>query len=205
MSKKRFVLYLLPIALAAALAGYMVSRELAREPVLQLASGTALQEPRALAPFTLSDQAGAPFGNAELTGQPSLLFFGFTHCPDVCPTTLAMMAQLHREPALSGLRIVFVTVDPKRDDPATLKQYVEAFGGGITGLTGSERALAPLLSSLGVVHAIQQLGGDDYTVDHSANIFYLDARGAFAAVFTPPFGIDGLRADLTTLLAREHR
>jgi protein SCO1/2 len=204
MSKKRFVLYLLPIALAAALAGYMVSRELARTPALQLSIGTALPEPRALAPFTLTDELGAPFGNAQLAGQPSLVFFGFTHCPDVCPTTLAVLAQLHREPALSGIRIVFVTVDPKRDDPATMKQYVDAFGGGIKGLTGNEQALAPLLSSLGVVHAIQKLGGDDYTVDHSANLFYLDARGAFAAVFTPPFSIDGLRADLATLLAKVH-
>jgi protein SCO1/2 len=202
MSGKRFVLYLLPIALAAALAGYMVSRELARTPALQLSSGTALPGPRALKPFALVDETGAPFGNAQLTGQPSLVFFGFTHCPDVCPTTLSVMAQLHRQPALSGIRIVFVTVDPKRDDPATLKQYVEAFGGDIKGLTGSEEALAPLLSSLGVVHAIQKLSGDDYTVDHSANLFYLDGHGEFVAVFTPPFSIDGLRADLAALLAR---
>ena len=81
-----------------------------------------------------------------------------------------------------------------------LKQYVDAFGGGIVGLTGSEEAMAPLLSSLGVVHAIQPLAGDDYTVDHSATIYYLNAQGDFAAVFTPPFSYPGMRADLVTLL-----
>ena len=194
-------MFLVPIALAAALAGYMVSRQLARDAAPQLTAGTALSPPRASASFELRDQTGKPFGNAQLAGQPSLMFFGFTHCPDVCPTTLALLAQLQREPALAGLRVAFVTVDPKRDDQATLKQYVDAFGGGITGLTGSEAALAPLLSSLGVVHAIQPLSGDDYTVDHSATVYYLNSAGQFAAVFTPPFNYAQMRSDLATLLA----
>jgi protein SCO1/2 len=82
-----------------------------------------------------------------------------------------------------------------------MKQYVEAFGGGITGLTGSDSALAPLLSSLGAVRAIQPLAGADYSVDHSATIYYLNTRGELAAVFTPPFDMPGMRADLVTLLA----
>jgi protein SCO1/2 len=204
MSKNRFALYLLPIALAAALAGYIVSQRLAHAPAPTLTTGTALPAPRALAAFELTDQSGQAFGNAELSGKPSLMFFGFTHCPDVCPTTLALLAQLHREMALSGIRIIFVTVDPGRDNVEVMKQYVEAFGGGITGLTGSEDALAPLLSNLGVVHAIQPLAGDDYSVDHSANVYYLNARGAFSAVFTPPFDYNGMRADLATLLASDY-
>ncbi len=201
MSKKRFALYLVPIGLAAALAGYLVSQQLTQEDPPALSAGTALPAPRAVASFSLTDQSGAPFGNTQLAGQPSLVFFGFTHCPDVCPTTLALMSRLHREPELSGIRIVFVTVDPQRDDVATMQRYVGAFGGGITGLTGSEAQLAPLLANLGVVHAKQPLAGDDYTVDHSATIYYLNARGEFAAVFTPPFDYAGMRADLATLLA----
>jgi protein SCO1/2 len=111
------------------------------------------------------------------------------------------MSQLRRETSLAALRIVFVTVDPARDDVAAMRQYVNAFGGEITGLTGSEGSLAPLMSSLGVVHAIRPLAGNDYTVDHSATIYYLNARGQFAAVFTPPFDYAALRADLATLLA----
>lgn len=204
MSKKSFALYLIPIALVAALAGYIVSQRVAHAPAPALATGTALPVPRRLAAFGLTDQSGQPFGNAELAGQPSLVFFGFTHCPDVCPTTLALLAQLHRETALGAVRIIFVTVDPKRDTAAVVKQYVDAFGGNMTGLTGDEEALAPLLSNLGVVHSIQPLGGDDYTVDHSATVYYLNARGEFSAVFTPPFDYSGMRADLTTLLASDY-
>lgn len=201
MSNKRLALYLVPIALAAALAGYLVSRQLAHVAPPALKSGTALPAPRTITAFELTDQSGQPFGSADLPGQPSLWFFGFTHCPDVCPTTLALMSQLRREPSLAALRIVFVTVDPERDDVAAMRRYVDAFGGEITGLTGSMDSLAPLMSSLGVVHAIQPLAGDDYTVDHSATIYYLNARGQFAAVFTPPFDYAALRADLATLLA----
>jgi protein SCO1/2 len=200
MSKKRFALFILPIGLAAALAGYIVSQQLAQVAPPALTSGTALPAPRAVAPFMLIDQLGRPFGNTALSGHPSLMFFGFTHCPDVCPTTLVLMAQLRREPPFANLQLVFVTVDPQRDDQSAMKQYVEAFGGGITGLTGSDAALAPLLRSLGAVRAIQPLAGADYTVDHSATVYYLNARGEFAAVFTPPFDMPGMRADLATLL-----
>jgi len=189
------------MALAAALAGYMVSRQLAPAPV-PLISGTALPRPRALAPFTLTDQQGRAFGNAELAGHASLLFFGFTHCPDVCPTTLALMAQLQRNPALATLGMIFVTVDPARDDAATMRAYVDAFGGKMAGLRGEDAALDALLMNLGAVRAIQKLPGGGYSVDHSATLFYLDARGALAAVFTPPFDSAKLATDLTALLAR---
>jgi protein SCO1/2 len=204
MSSKRFVLYLVPIGLAAALAGYMVSGRLGQVAPPALVSGTALPAPRPVASFSLTDQQGKPFGSAELAGRPSLMFFGFTHCPDVCPTTLALLAQLHREPQFARLRVVFVTVDPKRDDQPTMKQYVEAFDGNITGLTGSEAALAPLEKNLNVVHAIQPLPGGDYTVDHSATLYYINAHGALSAVFTPPFDIAKLRTDLSTLLAGDY-
>ena len=189
------------MALAAALAGYMVSRQLAH-PLPQLESGTALPRPRALQPFSLTDQQGRAFGNAELAGHPSLVFFGFTHCPDVCPTTLALMAQLKRTPALARLQMIFVTVDPKRDDAAAMQAYVDAFGGNMVGLRGEDAALDPFLKNLGALRAIQPLAGSDYSVDHSATLFYLDAQGALAAVFTPPFEFTKLSADLSTLLAR---
>jgi protein SCO1/2 len=204
MSKKRSILVPVLLVLAAAMAGYMVSRQLARSELPQLLSGTVLNAPRAIAPFSLTDHMGRPFGLAELSGQPSLLFFGFTHCPDVCPTTVALMAQLQREPALQRLRVVFVTVDPQRDDPAAMKQYVEAFGGNLVGLTGPDAALDPLLSNLGVAHIVEARAGSDYTVDHSATLYYINAQGALTAVFTPPFGFANLRSDLTTLLAGEH-
>jgi protein SCO1 len=200
MSVNRSGLYVGLMVLAAALAGYMVSRQLSRNAVV-LQSGTVLSTPRPVAAFTLTDHQGEPFGNAQLVGQPSLVFFGFTHCPDVCPTTLALMAQLRREPALQRLRFLFVTVDPGRDDAQTLKHYVDAFGGGIIGLRGEDAALDPLLKSLGAIASVQARVGEDYTVDHSATLHYINSAGAMAAVFTPPFDYSTLQRDLATLVA----
>jgi protein SCO1/2 len=200
MWKKRSALYLLPLVLAAAAAGYMVSRQLARAaPVLT--SGSTLPAPRPLPAFSLTDQTGAAFGRAQLAGAPALMFFGFTHCPDVCPTTLALMAQLRREPAMARLRPVFVTVDPARDDTRALGLYVNAFGGNMVGLRGEMPDLEPLLKGMGVAHSITPLPGGSYVVDHSAALYYINARGQWSAAFTPPFTLDSLRQDLTTLLA----
>ncbi|HYP79962.1 MAG TPA: SCO family protein [Steroidobacteraceae bacterium] len=199
MKRNRTWIYAGVMVLAAAAAGYMVARQLQHQvPALQ--SGTALPQPRSLARFELTDHHGRPFGPEQLAGKPSLVFFGFTHCPDVCPTTLALMAQLAREPAVEGLRMLFITVDPARDDQAALRAYVEAFGPQLVGLRGEEAALDPLLRGIGVARSIHALPGGDYTVDHSATLFYLDRDGRLAAVFTPPFALAPLRADLIALL-----
>jgi protein SCO1 len=198
MSRSRTYVYVGLMVLAAAAAGYMVARQL-QDDSPALAAGTRMPQPRPVAAFSLQDHHGAAFGNAQLAGMPSLVFFGFTHCPDVCPTTLALMAQLAREPRLSGLRLVFITVDPNRDDTTTLANYVQAFGGAITGLRGDDAALEPLLQSLGAARSVQQLAGGDYVVDHSATLFFVDAEGRLAAVFTPPFAFPTLRDDLTAL------
>lgn len=199
MSVNRSGLYVGLMVLAAAVAGYMVSRQLA-QGAPALVSGTALP-PRPVASFMLTDHLGAGFGNDRLKGGPSLVFFGFTHCPDVCPTTLALMAQLLRDPALEPLRMVFVTVDPQRDDQLAMQRYMDAFGGGFTGLRGEDAALEPLLRSLGAARSVQPLAGSDYAVDHSATLYYVNARGELAAVFTPPFDHAGLGKDLAALVA----
>jgi len=199
MAKNRSAVYIGLLIVAAALAGYMVARSL-QVGARQLASGTALPQARPVAAFSLTDQDGVAFDNSRLNGAPSLLFFGFTHCPDVCPTTLALMTQLHRDPALQALRMVFVSVDPGRDDALTLRHYVEAFGGGFTAVRGEDAALDPLLQNLGAVRSVQPLAGSDYAVDHSATLFYVDGKGALSAVFTPPFDYARLRTDLLALV-----
>jgi protein SCO1/2 len=204
MSTSRTALYLIPLLLIAAAAGYMVSRLLARDEAPrppQVETGTVLPRARALPAFALTDHTGTPFDNARLAGQPSLVFFGFTHCPDVCPTTLALMAQLLRDERLANLRPVFVTVDPDRDDQTTMAQYVTTFDPRIVGVRGEEAALEPLLRGLGVAHAIVPLPGGGYTVDHSAALLYLNDRGHWSAAFTPPFDLPKLRQDLATLMA----
>jgi protein SCO1 len=185
------------------MAGYIVARAL-QNGAPQLSSGTTLPQARPVGAFSLTDQDGAAFDNSRLAGGPSLLFFGFTHCPDVCPTTLALMTQLHRDPALQALRMIFVTVDPDRDDALTLRHYVEAFGGGFTALRGEDAALDPLLRNLGAVRAIQPRAGSDYDVDHSATLYFINGNGALSAVFTPPFDYTRLRLDLLTLVNGQH-
>jgi protein SCO1 len=189
---------LLGIALIAAAAGAMLARMLAQAPV-PLAAGTWLPEPRPLAPFNATSTTGASFDQAALAGHPHLLFFGFTYCPDVCPTTLATVARVMRQlpPSLSDLELLFVSVDPERDSLPVLRQYVSAYDPRFTGLrTNTLAELQPLLQSLGAIAVRVELPGGGYTMDHTAALYLLDRQGRYRAVFTAPFEGRALAADL---------
>ena len=162
-------------------------------------NGTVLPGGRDIAAFSLQDQDGRPFGQAQLRGAPSLLFFGFTHCPDVCPTTLALMAALQHVHVVPDLRVIFVTVDPGRDDTQTLHDYVRAFDSTLIGLRGEDAQLEGLLRSLGAVRLLQATPDGSYNVDHSATLYYIGTEGRLSAVFTPPFSLPALTADLRAL------
>lgn len=182
-------------AVVAALAGFWLARQL-DSPDPQLTSGTWLPEPRSLPEFQLVDHTGAPFTRDSLRGHPTLVFFGFTHCPDVCPATLAKLAQVKQAAALPELRVLLVSVDPERDTPQALAAYVGAFDREFTGVTGDPQAVAQLTKSFGVATARTELPGGSYTVDHSAAVFLLDAQGRMVAVFTPPFEVARMAEDL---------
>lgn len=205
MSTSRTALYLIPLLLIAAAAGYMVSRLLARDEAPrppQVETGTVLPRARALPAFALTDHTGTPFDNARLAGQPSLVFFGFTHCPDVCPATLAKLAQVKQAASMPQLRVLLVSVDPERDTPEALAAYVRAFDREFTGVTGDPQAVAQLTRSFGVATARTELPGGGYTVDHSAAVFLLDAQGRMVAVFTPPFEVARMAEDLQRAASR---
>ncbi len=184
------------IALCAAMAGLWLGRELDRTVAPRLTSGTWLPQSRSAGTVSLVDQSGAPFTQAQLRGAPSLIYFGFTNCPDVCPTTLAKLAQVERSGVVPHLRVIFVTVDPTRDRPAVLAPYVRAFGARFIGLTGSPSAIHELAARLGVAYERVDLPGGDYTIDHSAVVFLLDGAGRVVAVFTAPFDASRLEEDL---------
>ncbi|MET0292977.1 MAG: SCO family protein [Steroidobacteraceae bacterium] len=204
MAKTRSILFIAVLALAAALTGALVARQLAR-PTVTMTAGTWFPEARPVRDFSLIDQDGAAFDLSKLQGSPSLLFFGFTHCPDVCPTTLALLAQLDRNPPVPDLRTVLVTVDPQRDDAASLKRYVGAFSPRMIGLTGDDAQLDLLMTQLGAARVRQPGVGDDYLVDHSATVYLLDRNARLVAVFTPPLTLPALRADLAAAAsALEH-
>ena len=186
---------LVAAALCAGLAGFWLARQLDRGSP-QLASGTWLPQSKPVIDFELTDTSGQAFTRRDLTGAPTLVFFGFTHCPDVCPTTLVKLAQVHRRAAIAGLRVLFISVDPQRDTPPLLGQYVRAFDPQFRGLTGDPRTIAGLAANFGVAVNRVELPGGDYTMDHSAVVFLLDDSAHIVAIFTPPFDVAALSTDL---------
>lgn len=168
-----------------------------------LASGTRLAEPRAIAPFALTDQDGQPYTSAQLQGRWTLLFPGFTNCPDVCPTTLALMAQLRGriKAGPERLQLLFLSVDPGRDTPERLKAYTDHFGAGIRGVTAPTAELDAFCASLGLAYVkVPGARPGEYTVDHSAALVLLDPAGRIAAYFQAPHRLDTLAADLSGIL-----
>jgi protein SCO1/2 len=182
-------------ALCAALAGFWLARELDNSAP-QLTSGTWLAQPRAVSDFQLTDALGHPFTAHELQGKPSLVFFGFTHCPDVCPTTLAKLAQVKKVAPVAGLQVLFVTVDPQRDTPTAVGIYAHAFDPDFIGLTGDAAAIENVTKAFGVAALRVDLPGGDYTMDHSAAVFLVNSRAQIVGIFTPPFDTHRLAQDL---------
>ena len=185
----------LAAAVFAGAGGFWLAHQLDRGSP-QLASGTWLPQSKPVIDFELTDTSGQAFTRRDLTGAPTLVFFGFTHCPDVCPTTLVKLAQVHRRAAIAGLRVLFISVDPQRDTPPLLGQYLRAFDPQFRGLTGDPRTIARLAANFGVAVNRVELPGGDYTMDHSAVVFLLDDSAHIVAIFTPPFDVAALSTDL---------
>ncbi len=131
------------------------------------------------APFALTDQTGNPVTEAAFRGQPTVLFFGFTHCPEVCPTTLAQMAGWLDKLGNEGkdIKVYFVTVDPERDTPDIMKSYVSNFSDRITGITGEPDKVRAMAKSFGIYFKRVDTGGGDYNMDHTASVLMLNRKG----------------------------
>lgn len=185
---------LIAIGIVGLLAGFGLAHELDPKAP-QLKSGTWLPVARTVGDFHLKDSQGHPFTRASLNGQPHLVFFGFTHCPDVCPATLALLGEVSRAHVLPA-QVLFVTVDPERDTPERLEKYVHAFDPSFVGLTGEASSIEHLAKDFGVIISKVPLPGGDYTMDHSAVLFLLSAQGEIVSLFTPPFDTQRLEQDL---------
>jgi len=150
-------------------------------------------------PFHLEDQNGRPVSDEDMKGRPFLVFFGFTHCPDVCPTTLfdisEVLKRLGKDADRTGA--IFITVDPERDTPAVLKDYLSNFDPHLRGLTGDASAVEAALRAYRVYAKKVPLSGGDYTMDHTAVVYLMDKDGRFVAPFnlkrTPQAAADDLR------------
>ena len=136
--------------------------------------------------FSLTDQNGRTVTDASLRGWPFAIFFGFTRCAEVCPTTLQTMARLKRDlgPAGEKLNLVFVSLDRERDTPADIGQYLTLFGTPIIGLTGSAAEIDRIVQAYHVYYRKVPVDGGDYVIDHTATVFLMDARGRFAGTLS---------------------
>jgi protein SCO1/2 len=172
----------------------------------QLVTGTRLEPSRALADFTLIDQQGRKFGSANLRGHWTIMFFGYTNCPDFCPTTLSTLAALQKQlRSIKGAvlpQVVFVSVDAKRDTPAQLAKYVPYFDPSFIGLTAADQpSIEAVAKDLGVAVIITPTQDGNYTVDHSGELFVVDPDGRLAALLSGPFTTQTLAGDWQRITA----
>jgi len=159
---------------------------------------TLFPDPKPLAAFALTDHKNRVFDLASLKGKWSFLFFGFTHCPDVCPTTLAVLARARDNIAKNtagaeDIQFVFISVDPNRDTTGKLGQYVDYFDTGFLGVTGDDAQIGNLAGQLGAAYQVAITPGlENYPVNHSTAVFLLDSRARYHAVFTPPHDAEAI-------------
>lgn len=198
------LLPVLVVALVAALAGVTVGFVvLAPDEPPSLAAGTLLSEPRALPAFRLDADDGSDFTAEDFQGRWHLVFFGFTHCPDVCPNTLYLLDRVVEQVAAAGATppgVVFVSVDSKRDTPKKMAEYVDYFNPAFVGVSGDGGNLQKLTEAMSVAYAFEP-EGDSYTVLHSSNVLAVDPMGRLHAIFTPPLKADAIAADMMKLIA----
>jgi len=151
-------------------------------------------------PFQLVGTEGQTVSEKDLLGKPSAVFFGFTYCPDVCPTTLFELTTLAEQlgPDADKINFVFISVDFGRDGPEEMKQYLQAFDSRIIGLTGTAEQIDAVAKAYKIYYAKVPLEGDNYTMDHTASVILMDAEGRF-------FGTMDYEEEASTMLAKLKR
>jgi protein SCO1/2 len=169
----------------------------------QLAAVRLFSEPRELPEFRLEQSDGSPLTPDELRGRWTVVFLGFTHCPDVCPTTLSELAQAQKSwagmDAATRPRVLFVSVDPERDTAAKTGEYAAYFHPDTLAATTAEPALQAFATSLGLVYMKVETSAGDYTMDHSTALVLIDPQGRQAGLIRPPFVPADIAADLALL------
>ena len=198
---------IIAVVLGGALAGGIFVATLAGKPA-STRSAFVLPILDDLPEFTLQDQSGELVNADTFRGQFDLVFFGFTHCPDVCPTTLQLLATARKQLLESGSddlpRIVLVSVDPERDTPDLLSQYVNYFGDDNLGVTGDLSEIKKLTSALGIYfEKVPNSASDDsdnYTINHSAAVLVINPEGQFSALFSAPHKIEDYLHDLPIIM-----
>jgi len=207
MTRTQITVFVL-VALVALVLGLTVNKVLNSkgqgDPTVLLDAGIVLlPQSRSLPALELLDQNGQVVQTDQLKGQWSLLFFGYTYCPDICPATLAQLRQLQGqlpEETRERLRMVLVSVDPKRDTPEQLKKYLNYFDAGFVGLTGEEAKLQKFANAVSIPYIPADTSQDNYTVDHSGNLVIIDPDGRQRGFIRAPLNNAKLAAQLPGLI-----
>ncbi|HYA76633.1 MAG TPA: SCO family protein [Burkholderiaceae bacterium] len=205
MNRSRISIAVALLALVAALAAWIywpTSQTLAL-PAGQSLDVAQLEELAPLPAFSL-ERAGPAFTPADLRGRWSFVYFGYTNCPDACPATLALLSHVQESLQAQGLqppRIVFISLDPRRDTPQLLSRYTAAFGADTIGATGSDAALQGLVNFFGITFERKDQGDKtNYTIDHTTNFFLVTPDGRWLATFAPADDAEAVAADTLKLI-----
>lgn len=206
MSRVQYLSVAVVLAVSAVFAGAWFAARQAAPAVPEHAR--LLSTPRPLPEVPSTDHEGRPFGLEGFHGHWSLVFFGFTHCPDICPATLQVLAGARRLlddlPPQDRPSVVMISLDPGRDTPARLAEYVPFFDPEFRGLSVAAAHLPELTRAFGAAYAYSPLGEDSYTVDHTSSVFLVDRDGRVAAVFPTPHTAENIAADMRRIIALEN-
>lgn len=211
MSRTQITVFVL-VAIVALVLGLTVNKVLNSkgqgDPTLLLDAGIVLlPQSRPLPELSLIDQDGQPVQVSELKDKWSLLFFGYTFCPDICPATLAQLRQLQGQlpqETRDNLRVILVTVDPNRDTPEQLKKYLDYFDAGFIGLTSDEETLSALANAVSIPYIPADTSKENYTVDHSGNLVLIGPDGTQRGFIRAPINNAKLAAQLPGLIAPQN-
>lgn len=208
MSRQTWILLLMLVATLGGLGlgRLYIAGQTTEADTVVLEAGTWFSPARPLPGFQLVDQDGRTVGPERFQGRWSLVFFGFTHCPEACPATLALLATVRQElarsmPADRVPDVMLVSVDPERDTPEILKAYLSGFDGDFTGLTGEPAAVREFATTLGVPYQKTPMDGD-YMIDHSLAIMLVNPEGQRVALFSAPHTADVLLRDYRACMAK---
>lgn len=199
MNKKRLGLWSLIIllAVAAVIVGFVSSLPYPFH-------GATIEPPFSAPDLPLDSSQGNIFHIEQDRGKAVLVFFGYTHCPDVCPATLAQLRQVLSQLGnqAGSVQVLFVTVDPKRDTADQMKQYLETFGPGFLGLTGSEDQLQPVWKAYGVYREEVPSGNPEpYSINHTTQVYLIDPKGQLRLTYTDASDINSISEDVRHLLS----
>ena len=194
----RIILWIL-VAVAAGAFAFLMLKPMPKEPP----PGEAFSISSMGGPFTLVGSDGKPFSSIALAGKPYGIFFGFTHCPDVCPTTLARLVKLRHELGDGDrpFEMVFVTVDPERDGPAEVGKYAELFNSPVIGLSGTPAQIAQVKKQFGIYSRKVPDESGGYSVDHTAIVLLFDRNGRFTGTIAPEESDRAALAKLRRIIA----